>query len=271
MGLGRRRLFARLQRRRSWKNTVSTASIARHYDWAGVFSGTFGGWDDAPRDPSSSGGVVRETTRFGLGTDIGIMARATTGGFSRGDWGWPSTWARRCAGGGYGEYGRYPLQGVLTAGAPWGIQIAVGADIVNLYGQPPTRGGFALLEIDVLRLTLMRQGSTDKAWKNPSPAGGRIRTLNPCGVTFAYSTRGVSIFRLRFVGADRVAARARAQHLIALHVPHGALPDPRRGSGRRGEFAPKVPLPARMSPTIDRRSSLIRLRYPITSCVWSSP
>jgi hypothetical protein len=151
----------------------SRMAITPHYDWAGMFSGTFG-VGSTPLAPIVLGGVVRETTRFGLGTDIGIMARATTGGFSRGDWGVALDLGASMRWWGYGEYGRYPLQGVLTAGAPWGIQIAVGADIVNLDGQPPTRGGFALLEIDVLRLTLMRQGSTDKAWKNPSPAGGRI-------------------------------------------------------------------------------------------------
>jgi hypothetical protein len=75
---------------------------------------------------------------------------------------------------GNGNDGRYPLQGVLIAGAPFGLQLAVGADFLNLGGDPPSRGGFALIEIDLLRLTLMRQGSSDAAWKDPSPAGGRI-------------------------------------------------------------------------------------------------
>ena len=34
-------------------------------------------------------------------------------------------------------------------------------------------GGFAVIELDLLRLTLMRQGSTDAMWFNASPAGGR--------------------------------------------------------------------------------------------------
>jgi hypothetical protein len=72
-----------------------------------------------------------------------------------------------------GAYGRYPIQAILLLGAPWGVQLALGADVWNLGGDPQAAGGFALLEIDLLRFTLMRQGSTDALWKNPSPAGGR--------------------------------------------------------------------------------------------------
>jgi hypothetical protein len=143
------------------------------YDWVGAFSGAFG-VGTTPIAPFVIGGVFRSTTRFGLGTDLGVMARLTTGGFSRGDWGVAVDLGPSIRLWNNADYGRYPLQGVLTAGAPWGLQLALGADIVNLGGQPPTRGGFALLEIDLLRLTLMRQGSTDAAWKNPSPAGGRM-------------------------------------------------------------------------------------------------
>lgn len=154
-------------------DTDTKLSLAPRYDWAGAFSGTFG-VGTTPIAPFVIGGVFRSTTRFGLGTDVGVMARLTTGGFSRGDWGLAVDLGASMRWWGNGDYGRYPLQGVLLAGAPWGLQVAIGADLLNLGGEPPTRGGFALLEIDVLRLTLMRQGSTDAAWKNPSPAGGRI-------------------------------------------------------------------------------------------------
>jgi hypothetical protein len=147
--------------------------VVRQLDWAGAFTSAIG-VGSTPIAPIVFGGVFRATTRFGLGTDVGVMARVTTGGFSRGDWGFgldigPSMrWWRA------GDDGRYPLQAVLLAGAPWGLQLAVGADLVNLGGDPPARGGFVMLEFDVLRFTLMRQGSTDLWWKNPSPAGGRI-------------------------------------------------------------------------------------------------
>ena len=153
--------------------SLSYDQVATRLDAVGTFSGTIG-VGTTPVAPIVVGGVFRTTTRFSLGTDIGVMARVTTGGFSRGDWGFgfdigPSMrWWRA------GDYGRYPLQGVLLGGLPWGLQVAVGADLVNLGGDPPARGGFMLLEFDLLRFTLMRQGSTDAAWKNPSPAGGRM-------------------------------------------------------------------------------------------------
>jgi hypothetical protein len=129
--------------------------------------------------PTSSlvvGGLVRSTTYFTLGTDLGLSARLATGGFARGQWGlafdfgpgWRS-WGRNA------DYGRFPLHAMLVGGAPWGLQIGVGGDIWSIDGAPYARGAVALLEIDLLRLTVMRQGSTDRYWENPSPAGGRAR------------------------------------------------------------------------------------------------
>jgi hypothetical protein len=127
-----------------------------------------------PISPIVVGGVFRSTTHFSLGTDVAIAARVATGGFARGDFGIALDAGAAMRWWGDGVYGRYPLQGVLLLGAPWGFQLAVGADVFNLGGDPQSRGGFALLELDLLRLTLMRQGSTDAIWKNPSPAGGRV-------------------------------------------------------------------------------------------------
>ena len=59
-------------------------------------------------------------------------------------------------------------------GGPWGLQVGVGADVWNIGGEPYARGAVALLELDLLRLTVMRQGATDRWWENPSPAGGRM-------------------------------------------------------------------------------------------------
>lgn len=119
------------------------------------------------------GGIARSVTYFSLGTDLGIAARITSGGFSRGEWGvafdagvvgrlWKD-----------GDHGRTPLQAVFTLGMPWGPQIAAGAQFLSLAGNTGTAGGFVALEIDFLRLTVMRKGSTDAYWFNPSPAGGR--------------------------------------------------------------------------------------------------
>ena len=142
-------------------------------DSAGTFSASIG-VGSSPRSSFVVGGVFRSVTYVGFGTDIGLAARFATGGFARGDWGAAFDLGLGYRYWGGGSYGEYPVQPLVTFGAPWGLQLGVGANLGNLAGNPQTVGGFAVLEIDLLRLTLMRQGSTDKAWKNPSPAGGRM-------------------------------------------------------------------------------------------------
>jgi hypothetical protein len=122
------------------------------------------------------GGLLRTTTYFSLGTDLDLSARIATGGFARGQWGlafdvgpgWRS-WGEAAT------YGRFPLHAMVLGGGPWGLQLGVGADFWNIGGEPYARGAVALLELDLLRLTVMRQGATDRWWENPSPAGGRVR------------------------------------------------------------------------------------------------
>jgi hypothetical protein len=131
------------------------------------------GVGSSPRADWVFGGILRGTSLLSLGTDLGLAARATTGGFARGQWGVAldagvvGRWWRG------GDYGNYPLRFVLTGGAPWGFQLALGADVASVSGGTPAHGYFAVLEIDLLRLTVMRQGATDAWWRNPSPAGGR--------------------------------------------------------------------------------------------------
>jgi hypothetical protein len=130
-------------------------------------------------DPNASlviGGLIRSTTYFTLGTDLGFALRAASGGFARGQWGlaldvgpkW-RTWVSGA------DYGRFPLGGMIFLGAPWGLQLGIGGDFMNLRDDAGARGLTAVLEIDLLRLTVMRKGATDHYWENPSPAGGRIQ------------------------------------------------------------------------------------------------
>jgi hypothetical protein len=142
-------------------------------DGAGVFGATIG-VGTTPRKNFVIGGVFRETTYVGLGTDIGVAARFASGGFARGQWGaafdlgiLARTWRD-------GNYGNFPLQGVFTIGAPWGFQAGVGVQAFSVDGQTQSLGGFAVLEIDLLRLTVMRQGKTDLTWWNASPVGGHL-------------------------------------------------------------------------------------------------
>jgi hypothetical protein len=154
---------------------VAKSESRGEYDRATALSFSIG----VGTTPTSSvvvGGLVRTTTYFTLGTDLDLSARVATGGFARGQWGlafdigpgWRS-WARRS------DYGGFPLHAMIVGGAPWGLQLGVGANLLSLDGGTSSQGAIALLEIDLLRLTVMRQGATDRWWENPSPAGGRVR------------------------------------------------------------------------------------------------
>ncbi|HEY8075647.1 MAG TPA: hypothetical protein VIF62_16090 [Labilithrix sp.] len=132
--------------------------------------------------PTSSlvvGGMFRTTTYLTLGSDIGLALRVASGGFARGQWGLAIDLGPKYRAFGGGDYARWPIDGMVFLGGPWGLQLGVGGDLFNIItpNDPGARGVTALLEIDFLRLTVMRQGATDRWWENPSPAGGHmIRT-----------------------------------------------------------------------------------------------
>lgn len=133
------------------------------------------GVGSSPRGAIVVGGLLRSTTYFSLGTDLHLAARAATGGFARGEWGaaldvGPSLRLWRG-----GDYGNVPIHGMVYLGAPWGLQLGLGGDVFSLSGKPNALGATALVEIDLLRLTVMRRGATTRWWPNPSPAGGPDR------------------------------------------------------------------------------------------------
>src|SRR5262249_21643896 len=79
-----------------------------------------------PSTPVVVGGLCDLETHFGLGTDLGLLARFATPSFVLGDWGvaldlggYERFWGRRSAGG----------LGKLVLGAPWGLQLAAGGGI----------------------------------------------------------------------------------------------------------------------------------------------
>ena len=135
------------------------------------------GVGSSPLAPFVLGGLLRGTTMFQLGTDLGVAVRASTGGFARGDWGLAVDAGALWRSWGDGNYGEWPLQAVVTGGSPWGLELAVGAEVWSVSGGTQAQGLFAALEIDLLRLTLMRQGATERWWPNPNPAGGHTTAL----------------------------------------------------------------------------------------------
>jgi hypothetical protein len=145
-------------------------------DTAGAISYSMG-VGSSPLSPLVVGLLFRGTTMVGLGTDVGAAIRASTGGFARGGWGLALDAGALWRSWGSGSDGNWPLQGVLTLGAPWGLQLAVAGQVWSLDGGNPAQGVFVALEIDLLRLTLMRQGTGEQWWPNPNPAGGRMVSL----------------------------------------------------------------------------------------------
>lgn len=84
-------------------------------------------------DPSNAwvvGGVVRTLTFFDAGTDLSLLLRTTSGGFSRGDWGFGLD---------VGAYQRWwgpnrtGVQASFNFGLPWGLQLGLtgGIDEAN--------------------------------------------------------------------------------------------------------------------------------------------
>ncbi len=151
--------------------TIQRVKAAHASDRASALTYSLG-VGSSPIAPLVLGGLIRGETLFGLGTDVGAAARAATGGFARGDWGLALDAGALWRPWRNGNYGQWPLQGVLTAGSPWGFQLALGAELESVSGGTAAQGFFAALEIDLLRLTVMRQGSSERWWRNPAPAGG---------------------------------------------------------------------------------------------------
>jgi hypothetical protein len=112
--------------------------------------------------PVVVGVLARSTTHFGMGTDLALALRGTTGGFSRGDWGVALDAGAFKRWWGMGSYG--PLASVHL-GAPYGLQLSFN----GLMGKDDHRTFTVVFGIDFLRLTVHRL-SGEQWWKNPRPA-----------------------------------------------------------------------------------------------------
>jgi hypothetical protein len=153
--------------------TAQVAQGSTTPDAASAFTWSIG-VGTSPRASWVVGVMYRGATYFGLGTDVGLPSlRLATGGFARGDWGLALDAGTLYRTWGNGAFSRWPIQEVLTVGSPWGFQLAVAGQEWDISGAPSAQGVYVALELDLLRLTVTRQGSSDRWWPNPNPAGGR--------------------------------------------------------------------------------------------------
>ncbi len=123
------------------------------------------GMGSPPSGPVILGGLARIQPYLGHGTDLSLLVRATTHGFSNGDWGGALDL------GAYGRFWGIGSQGVtgsLVLGAPWGITLDLGASV----GTNDQQSVSAVLGIDLARLTVYRQSGLGW-WPNPFPVDGR--------------------------------------------------------------------------------------------------
>lgn len=120
------------------------------------------GMGSSPDAPIVIGGVAHTLSFFGQGTDLALSARAATGGFVRGDWGFALD------AGGYQRWwglGSSGVLGSLSLGAPFGLQAVLDFEM----GTNETRTYAAFVGIDLLRLTVYRTVGTSIV-PNPLPA-----------------------------------------------------------------------------------------------------
>lgn len=149
---------------------VQRSDVSGSVDAAPSFSASIG-VGSSPAPPVIVGGVFRTLVHFGLGTDISVSARVATRGFVRGGFGLAIDVGPAYRYWRGGDYGRYPLQGVITVGLPAGLQVGIGGHFWSLDNANSAMGAFAVLELDLLRLTLMRKDNLEQYWPNPSAAG----------------------------------------------------------------------------------------------------
>lgn len=155
--------------------TLQHDAIAQRDNKAGAISFAVG-VGSSPANRLVIGGLFRLTTYPSLGTDLGLNIRAASGGFARGDYGLALDVGPGFRAWGNGDSGKWPVQARIVGGAPWGLELSVGGDFYNLTGDGPyARGVNVLAGVDLLRLTIMRQGTTERYWENRHPVGGHIR------------------------------------------------------------------------------------------------
>jgi hypothetical protein len=128
------------------------------------------GLGTSPANAVAVGGLLRMHTRFGEGTDFGLLLRTASGGYNRGDWGAAIDLGGYLRKWGDGSPG---FAGSLSLGAPWGITL--NSDVTQ--GPEQVRTFAVTLGLDLVRFTVYR--STGLGWwPNPYPAPPPTRSTH---------------------------------------------------------------------------------------------
>jgi hypothetical protein len=121
-----------------------------------------GGVGTSPERSFVLGGLFHSQTHFGRGTDLGLLLRVATQGYTLGRFGlaldlggYERFWGRGSEGG----------LGALVLGAPWGLTLSLGGGI----GTNDARHASIVLGFDFARLTAFRL-SGESWFPNPHPA-----------------------------------------------------------------------------------------------------
>lgn len=119
------------------------------------------GMGTSPLRPLVVGGVFRTNSWLSHGTDLSLLVRIADRGYASGDWGIGVD-----LGGTSRFWGRdsHGFTGDLLLGAPWGLQLQLGGDVLSHH----TRGITAIIGLDLARLTIYRRSGRNW-WKNPLP------------------------------------------------------------------------------------------------------
>jgi hypothetical protein len=119
------------------------------------------GMGSSPSGLVSVGVLCRFHTRFGDGTDLGLLLRTATRGFVQGDFGVALDLGGYARAWGNSHLG---LAGDIALGAPWGITLTLG----GTSGPDEVRSYSGVLGLDLARFTIYRSTGTGW-WPNPFP------------------------------------------------------------------------------------------------------
>lgn len=148
-----------------WSRVEGTSSTPRDVDGNHAALVVDAGLGTNPANAWVVGGVFNASGHFGYGVDLGGAVRLTTGGYSRGTWGFGFDLGPQYR---FGDLPGPVGSARLLIGGPWGLGLSAGGS----YGADDVVTVLVALGIDFARLTVHRSSGLD--WfPNPHPSPTR--------------------------------------------------------------------------------------------------